>query len=285
LTPIVGPLLQWGLPQLRDFPWRATRNRWLVLVSEVMSQQTQIDRVVPKFEIFVKQFPTPRDCANASLSQLLDIWQGLGYPRRCRNLHDAARLMVEQHDGEVPATLPELLALPGIGDYTARAVLAFADHIDVGIVDTNTARVIARVSNRPFAKIELQQVADALVPEGLSWEWNQVLMDFGATVCTARAPKCATCVVSAHCQWNMQGGTDPAPATAGTSKPQARFEGSDRQARGKLMKALVSGSVRCDDAARVMGLHEHRERAQRIVQSLLSDRLMVVVNDRYLSPS
>jgi A/G-specific adenine glycosylase len=161
LTPIVDPLLQWGLPQLRDFPWRATRNRWLVLVSEVMSQQTQIDRVVPKFEAFVEQFPTPTECANASLSQLLDIWQGLGYPRRCRNLHDAAKQMVEHHGGEVPSTLEALLALPGIGDYTARAVLAFADHEDVGIVDTNTARVIARVQNKSFAKKELQQVADA----------------------------------------------------------------------------------------------------------------------------
>ena len=250
-----------------------------------MSQQTQIDRVVPKFEAFVEQFPTPSDCANASLSQLLDIWQGLGYPRRCRNLHDAAKQMVEQHNGEVPSTLEALLALPGVGDYTARAVLAFADHEDVGIVDTNTARVIARVQNKSFAKKELQQVADALVPEGLSWEWNQVLMDFGATVCTARSPKCGECVVNKLCMWKVRGGDDPAPATAGTSKPQARFEGSDRQARGKLMKALVGGAVRCNDAARVMGLREQEERAQKIVQSLLADRLIVLVNDFYQSPS
>ena len=250
-----------------------------------MSQQTQIDRVVPKFEAFVEQFPTPTECANASLSQLLDIWQGLGYPRRCRNLHDAAKQMVAQHNGEVPSTLEALLALPGIGDYTARAVLAFADHEDVGIVDTNTARVIARVQNKSFAKKELQQVADALVPEGLSWEWNQVLMDFGATVCTARSPKCGECVVNKLCMWKVHGGDDPAPATAGTSKPQARFEGSDRQARGKLMKALVGGAVHCNDAARVMGLREQEERAQKIVQSLLADRLIVLVNDSYQSPS
>ena len=285
MTPIVDPLLQWGLPQLRDFPWRATRNRWLVLVSEVMSQQTQIDRVVPKFEAFVEQFPTPTECANASLSQLLDIWQGLGYPRRCRNLHDAAKQMVEHHGGEVPATLEALLALPGIGDYTARAVLAFADHEDVGIVDTNIARVIARIENKSFAKKELQLVADALVPEVLSWELNQVLMDFGATVCTARAPKCDVCVVNNLCMWNLDGGNDPAPATAGTSKPQARFEGSDRQARGRLMKALVSGTVLCSDAARIMNLRDQGDRAQRIVQSLLHDRLIVMVNDCYQSPS
>jgi A/G-specific adenine glycosylase len=200
-------------------------------------------------------------------------------------LHDAAKQMVEHHGGEVPSTLEALLALPGIGDYTARAVLAFADHEDVGIVDTNTARVIARVQNKSFAKKELQQVADALVPEGLSWEWNQVLMDFGATVCTARSPKCGECVVNKFCMWKVRGGDDPAPATAGTSKPQARFEGSDRQARGKLMKALVGGAVRCNDAARVMGLREQEERAQKIVQSLLADRLIVLVNDSYQSPS
>jgi A/G-specific adenine glycosylase len=164
-------------------------------------------------------------------------------------------------------------------------VLAFADHEDVGIVDTNIARVIARIENRSFAKKELQLVADALVPEGLSWEWNQVLMDFGATVCTARAPKCDGCVVNNLCMWNVDGGNDPAPATAGTSKPQARFEGSDRQARGKLMKALVSGTVQCSDAARVMNLRDQEERAKRIVQSLLNDRLIVMVNDYYQSPS
>ena len=112
-----------------------------------MSQQTQIDRVVPKFQLFIHTFPSPRECADAPLSELLTIWQGLGYPRRCRNLHEAAKVMVRDHDAQVPADLEQLLALPGIGEYTARAVLAFAEHVDVGVVDTNVTRVFARVLN------------------------------------------------------------------------------------------------------------------------------------------
>jgi len=284
IVEIVDPLLGWGLPQLRDFPWRQTNNRWHVLVSEVMSQQTQVHRVVPKFNLFLEQFPTPAICAGASLGELLETWQGLGYPRRCRNLHEAAKVMVLRHNGEVPATLEELVALPGVGDYTARAVMAFADHADVGVVDTNVARVLARVQNKVLGKKEVQLIADAIVPEGLGWEWNQVMMDFGATVCSARAPKCASCIINNHCSWRKLGGDDPAPATAGTSKPQSRFEGSDRQARGKLMKALVSGAVRISDAAKVMGLMEQQERSDAIVKSLLEDGLVAQVNGWYQQP-
>jgi hypothetical protein len=136
-----------------------------VLVSEVMSQQTQIDRVVPKFQLFIHTFPSPRECAGAPLSDLLTIWQGLGYPRRCRNLHEAAKVMVRDHDAQVPADLEQLLALPGIGEYTARAVLAFAEHVDVGVVDTNVTRVFARVMNKPLGK-QLQTRLFRLVCRG-----------------------------------------------------------------------------------------------------------------------
>ena len=168
--------------------------------------------------------------------------------------------MVSRHNGEVPTTLEELVALPGIGDYTARAVMAFADHADVGVVDTNVARVLARVNNKVLGKKEVQLIADAIVPEGLG------------------------CVIRTECEWNKHGGADPAPATAGTSKPQSRFEGSDRQARGKLMKALVSGAVRVNDAAKVMGLAEQPERSEAIVRSLLEDGLIAQANGRYQQP-
>jgi A/G-specific adenine glycosylase len=247
-------------------------------VSEVMSQQTQIDRVVPKFQAFIDAFPTPHACADAPLSELLTIWQGLGYPRRCRNLHEAAKVMVRDRDSQVPADLELLLALPGVGEYTARAVLAFAEHVDVGVVDTNVTRVFARVLNRPLGKRETQTIADSIVPVGLSWEWNQVLMDFGATCCAARAPKCEQCPIVALCGWRNHGGDDPAPASAGTSKPQARFDGSNRQARGKLMKALVAGGVARNKAEFAMGLVNQRERAEMIIESLLVDRLIVETN-------
>jgi len=239
-----------------------------------MSQQTQIDRVVPKFQAFIQAFPSPRECADAPLSELLTIWQGLGYPRRCRNLHEAAKLMVHNHHSQVPADLELLLALPGIGEYTARAVLAFADHVDVGVVDTNVTRVFARVLNKPLGKRETQTIADSIVPVGLSWEWNQVLMDFGATCCTARAPKCEQCPVVVSCGWRNSGGMDPAPASAGTSKPQSRFEGSNRQARGKLMKALIANGIPRKTADKAMGLNDQRERAEMIVDSLLVDGLI-----------
>jgi A/G-specific adenine glycosylase len=249
-----------------------------VLVSEVMSQQTQIDRVVPKFQLFIHTFPSPRECADAPLSELLTIWQGLGYPRRCRNLHEAAKVMVRGHDAQVPADLEQLLALPGIGEYTARAVLAFAEHADVGVVDTNVTRVFARVMNKPLGKRETQTMADSIVPVGLSWEWNQVLMDFGATCCAARSPQCERCPIVESCDWRLHGGDDPAPASAGTSKPQARFEGSNRQARGRLMKALVAGGVMRNKAEQAMGLANQPDRAELIIESLLADQLIVESN-------
>lgn len=249
-----------------------------------MSQQTQIDRVVAKFGPFIERFPTPLACAQSSLGDLLVLWQGLGYPRRCRNLHAAAQVMVRDYDGQVPGTLDELIALPGIGQYTARAVLAFAVGADVGVVDTNVARVISRVVNRELRMGELQAIADGTVPIGHGWEWNQIVMDFGAKVCTAGAPKCSDCPIRRHCSWHGGPGPDPAPGTAGTSKPQARFEGSNRQARGRLMRALSDGGVSSARAAQVMGLQEQPDRSVLVVQSLLDDGLIVANDSMYLLP-
>ena len=247
-----------------------------------MLQQTQVHRVLPKFERFIESFPTPHACAEAPLGELLALWQGLGYPRRCRYLHEAAKTVVRDHGGQVPGELDVLLSLPGVGGYTARAVLAFADSCDVGVVDTNIARVLSRVVNESLGKSRLQGLADDLVPSGSAWEWNQVLMDLGATVCTARAPRCDECPIAGHCEWRIRGGVDPAVGSAMTSKPQARFEGSDRQARGRLMKALVQAGVRRSDAAVVMGLAGQRGRAARLVDDLVGEGL-VAVNDDYLT--
>ncbi len=139
-----GAVLAWGAADLRDLPWRRERDPWRILVAEVMLQQTQADRVVPKWIEFLESFPTAAACARATLADVLRLWQGLGYPRRARNLRDAALLVVERHDGRLPDDLDALLALPGVGPYTARAVLAFAFEHDVAVVDTNIARVLAR---------------------------------------------------------------------------------------------------------------------------------------------
>lgn len=237
-----GAVLAWGAPRLRDLPWRRTRDPWTILVAEVMLQQTQAPRVVPKWRAFCAAYPTPADCASMPLGDVLRRWQGLGYPRRARNLHDAATAMVERHDGAVPAEIGALLALPGVGPYTARAVLAFAFERDVAVVDTNIARVLARVTGERLTMRRVQAVADDLVPAGAGWAWNQMLMDLGATVCRP-VPRCDDCPLAASCAWRRAGCADPDPAdgSAGVSTRQSRYEGSDRQARGAVLRALGDG--------------------------------------------
>jgi len=268
-----GPtdLLQWGLPRLRDLPWRRTRDPWTILVSEVMLQQTQAPRVVPKWLAFIDAYPTPSACAAAPLGDVLCLWQGLGYPRRAKNLHDAARQIVRQ--GHFPSTLDGLLELPGVGRYTARAVLAFAFDREVGVVDTNIARVLARVEGRRLTAREAQAAADAAVPRGESWAWNQCLMDLGAALCRPAAPGCRDCPLQSRCAWHGHG-EDPAPGSAGVSRTQARFDGSDRQARGRLMKALVDGTVGRDQVAEVMRCSA--DRADRLIDDLTSEGLVLI---------
>ena len=188
-------------------------------------------------------WPEPRlRYSNASLAEALRLWQGLGYPRRARNLHLTAALVGERHDGALPDDLDALLALPGIGPYTARAVLAFAFERDVAVVDTNIARVLARSVGDRLTPKRAQSIADAAVPVGDGWIWNQVLMDLGATVCRP-TPRCGDCPLAASCRWHLGGHPEPDPAvgSAGVSTRQAPFEGSDRQARGRVMAALHSG--------------------------------------------
>lgn len=284
MTVLVDPVLRWGGEGIRDLPWRDTRDRWRVLVSEVMLQQTQVDRVVPKYLEFIDRFPTASACADAPLGDLLALWQGLGFPRRCRNLHAAAREVVDRHDGIVPGDRDALLALPGIGDYTARAVLAFADGAPIGVVDTNVSRVFSRQLNRPLNRREATDIADATVPSDRSWEWNQLLMDLGARVCTARSPRCDACPVAATCAWLRAGGEDPAPRSFHTSKPQGRFDGSDRQARGLLMKAVVTRPVDRGAAPGFMGLTDDVQRADRLIDDLVREGLLAEADGRLVLP-
>jgi A/G-specific adenine glycosylase len=247
-----------------------------VLVSEVMLQQTSVSRVQPKYEAFMQAFPSPAALAAAALGDALQLWQGLGYPRRCRNLRDAASVIARDHAGEVPATLEGLLALPGVGQYTARAVLAFAHGADAAVVDTNVSRVLSRLDNASMKARELQARADALVPQGQAWEWNQVIMDLGARVCTARNPSCGSCPLARQCRWraaSRDGAADPAPASAGASRPQAMFEGSDRQARGRAMRALAAGCRPEADVIAAMGLDHDTARARRLVDDLVREGL------------
>jgi len=280
---IAVALLKWGSDTLRDLPWRRTRNPWHVLVSEVMLQQTSVARVLPKFEAFIDEFPTPHALADAALGDALRLWSGLGYPRRCRNLQEAARAIVNEFNGEFPSTLNELQSLPGIGQYTSRAILAFAFEQDVAVVDTNVSRVLSRIEGRALKARELQELANQFVPLGLGWEWNQVMMDFGARHCTLRSPKCNECPVRKMCAWRGEG-EDPAPLSSGASKPQARFEGSDRQARGRAIRAVSDGLSSPQQIVAAMGLANDPERAAKLLEALVTEGLLIRSGGRLTLP-
>lgn len=263
-------VLGWGVSRLRDLPWRRTRDPWAVLVSEVMLQQTQVARVIPRWLAFLERFPTPDACAAAPLGDVLREWQGLGYPRRARNLHGTARRVSEL--GGFPRDLTGLLALPGVGPYTARAVQAFAFEIDAAVVDTNIARLYARVAGTRLTSKQVQAMADEACPSGDAWIWNQCLMDLGAVLCRPSKPGCDSCPVRLLCSW--QGGTvvpDPAVGSSRVSGRQAPFDGSDRQARGRLLKALGAGPVPRGEVAAIMQRDEVT--ASRLVGDLVAEGL------------
>jgi A/G-specific adenine glycosylase len=278
---IAAGLIKWGSGSLRDLPWRRTNDPWRVLVSEVMLQQTSVARVLPKYEAFLEAFPTPSALAHAPLGDALRLWSGLGYPRRCRNLQATAVVLHEEFDDRMPESLDGLLALPGIGQYTARAVLAFAHRVDVAVVDVNVSRVLSRLEGVPMKAKALQDLADELVPQGLGWEWNQVMMDFGARHCTVRAPLCDSCPVRTHCKYKGEG-NDPAQLSAGVSKPQPRFEGSDRQARGRALRAVGDGSLKISDVIEAMRVDKNR--AEKLIGSLVDEGLLQRIGNTVTLP-
>jgi A/G-specific adenine glycosylase len=276
-------LLSWGRRHRRDLPWRRTRDPWAVLVSELMLQQTQVARVLPAYAAFIDRYPDPAVLAAAPLGDALRAWSGLGYPRRAASLHRAAGIVVREHGGRVPDDLGVLLALPGVGPYTARAVLAFAYERDVGVVDTNVARVLARTRGRRLRAGEAQRAADGWVPAGHGWSWNQALFDLGASVCGKRRWSCASCPLQRWCRWRGAG-ADPAVGSAGVSGRQAPYAGSDREGRGRLLAALGRAPVGAADLASVMGWPEDPARAAHVAATLEADGLATVEDGDYALP-
>ena len=202
---------------------------------------------MPKYVAFLERFPTSAAARPPTVGEVVTLWAGLGYNRRAVNLHRCAAVVVERHGGTFPDDLDALLALPGIGPYTARAVLAFAFEHDVGVVDTNAARVLARAGG-PAAdsRREAQAAADAAVPAGQGWAWNQAMLDLGATVCTARNPSCGACARRRDLRVGRRTGCrSPTRRSARSAErsPSRAFAGSDRQGRGRLVDALRSGPV------------------------------------------
>ncbi len=280
-----GFLLEWYAKNGRDLPWRRTRNPWWILLSEIMLQQTQVARIEQRWPEFIERFPTPQTCAEAPVAELIGMWSGLGFNRRAVNLHRCAADITTRFGGDVPSDIDDLLSLPGIGPYTARAIRVFAFELDDAVLDTNVARILARTQGRTLKRAEAQNLADDAVPSGDGWRWNQAVLDLGASICTSNRPLCEVCPIAVRCRWRGNDAVvDPAKGSAGVSTPQSTFEGSDRQGRGRLVAALKDGPVDETDTPTVMGWEGDVERAERVAATLVVDGLAVYLEGRYELP-
>ena len=294
LPRIRAGLLGWFKEHARDLPWRRTRDPYAIFVSEVMLQQTQVDRVLPYYTRFLERFPTVEDLANAATSDVIRIWSGLGYNRRAVNLQRAARAVVDQLGGAFPEDPAALKKLPGIGAYTAGAIAAFAHERDVAFLDTNMRRVISRVilGTESADESAALEAAEALVPSGQGWTWNQALIEFGALQCTARRPACIVCPLRDECaayptmQFALQ-----FKASRTRHVRAEPFESTSRFYRGRIVDALRA--LPADDSAGIplpeLGLHvregftsEQLPWLRELVNGLQRDGLAVVAED---SPS
>ena len=278
---MVVALSHWYQLNARDLPWRRSEfheeyGAWGVLVSEFMLQQTPVKRVIPHLDAWLKRWPTAAALAQASPGEVVHQWASLGYPRRALWLHGAATAIVTEHGGQTPRDVKALLALSGIGDYTARAVAVFAFGDRHPVVDTNTRRVIARYlhgqaqpgspSRRDLDDME-QLLPDE--PEAAALT-NAAMMELGATVCTAQTPKCSVCPLAADCEWRNAG----FPASEDRRRKQAKYEGSDRQTRGAVLRELRSApgyTVAVDEVIATWPDPLQRDRA---IDSLIVDGLV-----------
>ncbi|USR79631.1 A/G-specific adenine glycosylase [Arcanobacterium pinnipediorum] len=236
-------LTKWFARSARPLPWRNTSDPWAILLCEVMSQQTPVSRVEPTWYAWLERWPTPRDLAQASPAEVLLAWDRMGYPRRALRLRECALEITHRFDGKIPRERDELLSLPGIGPYTADAILAFAFEEYSVVLDTNIRRVLARWNGQalapPHQTSAERQLAQSYVPPQAerAWRWNAAIMEFGALVCTARNPRCPECPVAATCGWKNAG--YPGDEYANTRTTQ-KWAGTNRQARGKIMDVLRS---------------------------------------------
>lgn len=237
-------IIGWFEVNRRDLPWRDAASPWAVMVSEFMLQQTPVARVLPVYEAWLTRWPTPAALASSSTGDAVRAWGRLGYPRRALRLHAAATAIVRDHDGEVPSAYGDLLALPGVGEYTAAAVASFAFQQRHAVLDTNVRRVLARtVTGDQFPAPSLtaaeRELAVSLLPERHAHRWAAATMELGALVCTARAPRCATCPVADLCRWRALG----YPAYDGPPRRGQSWTGTDRQCRGRLLAVLRESPV------------------------------------------
>ena len=267
-------LLAWYDDRGRTLAFRVSRDPYAILVSEVMAQQTQISRVVPAWHAFIERFPTVESLAAAAPADVLRAWQGMGYDRRALNLQRAARAIVAEHGGHVPADLTALERLPGIGPYTARAVASIAFGQAVGAVDTNVRRVLGRALGIEGAAA-LQAAADASVDRGRPADWTHAVMDLGATVCRPARPHCGECPIAPWCR-SAGGSTLSAGSARRATGSSTPFTATTRWLRGRILDRLRSA----EDAAwtRIdapIGVHE-RDAVVAAVTALARDGLVEI---------
>jgi A/G-specific adenine glycosylase len=272
-------VLAWYGTHARDLPWRRTSDPWAVLVSEVMLQQTPVARVLAPYAAWLARWPTPAALASDPPGEAVRQWGRLGYPRRALRLHAAARAVVERHGGVVPADLDALLALPGVGAYTARAVASFAYGARHAVVDTNVRRVVARAvggaaeAGPPSTARDLAAVA-ALLPDEDAARFGVAVMELGALVCTARTPRCADCPLHGTCAWRLAG----RPPYAGPPRKAQGYDGTDRQARGALL-AVLRASDGPVPTADLDGAWPERLQRARALDGLVADGLVEPTGD------
>ncbi len=288
-SPLHAPVLAWYAAHSRDLPWRrADASPWGILVSEVMLQQTPVSRVLPAYDAWLARWPTPAALAADPPGDAVRQWGRLGYPRRALRLHSAATVIATHHAGDVPAGYDELRALPGVGDYTAAAVASFAFRQRHVVLDTNIRRVLARVVDGveypPTATTARERrTAASLLPDepDVAASWAVSVMEVGALVCTASAPRCDDCPLSRACAWRLAG----RPAYDGPARRRQTYEGTDRQCRGRLLRVLreADGPVRRPDLEAAWPDPLQRERA---LDSLVADGLVEpLARDRYRLPA
>lgn len=280
-------LTSWYHRHARDLPWRSTdRTAWGVLVSEIMLQQTPVRRVLPAWREWLDRWPTPADLAADTPADAIRAWGRLGYPRRALRLHSAATIISERHGGAVPRSYDALRALPGIGDYTAAAVAAFAFGERHAVLDTNVRRVLARAvtgaASAPASPTAAERsLADSLLPgDGRAAAlWSVAAMELGALVCTARSPECAACPLAVGCAWRAAG----YPGSGTPSRRAQPWKGTDRQARGRLMAALreAEGPVARVELDQLWPDAAQRERA---LNGLVTDGLVKITGAGYQLP-
>lgn len=274
------PVLEWYEDNARDLPWRAEdATPWGVLVSEIMLQQTPVVRVLPVWEEWMARWPTPKALAAEPPGEAVRHWGRLGYPRRALRLHACARAITDEHGGEVPGDHATLLALPGVGEYTAAAVASFAYGGRHAVLDTNVRRVFARAVRAeeypPTATSAAERrLAEALLPELGAARWGVAVMELGALVCTARAPRCADCPITDLCAWRLAG----KPPHTGPARKGQTYAGTDRQCRGRLLAVLRSAHGPVPKAALDVVWDDATQR-ERALDGLVADGLAEVLDD------